>query len=145
MTARRVLGVRFTSSTIAATIVGGCLLLLVFATSGIFLPGASGGHSPVSARSAANALKPRVYFEKNQGQADARVRYLSRSGRTSLFLTDDAAVFRLIGGPPRKGPFLPGWAAAPHGRSGLPGAPAQPRLSGGNPHREPPGLEPLRG
>ena len=145
MTARRVLGVRFTSSTIAATIVGGCLLLLVFATSGIFLPGASGGHSPVSARSAANALKPRVYFEKNQGQADARVRYLSRSGRTSLFLTDDAAVFRLIGGDLRKGPVLPGLAATPHGPSELTEAAVQIRLVGAKPHPEIAGLEPLRG
>ena len=145
MTARRVLGVRFTSSTIAATIVGGCLLLLVFAASGIFLPGASGGHSPVSARSAANALKPRVYFEKNQGQADARVRYLSRSGRTSLFLTDDAAVFRLIGGDLRKGPILPGLAGTPHGPSELTEAAVQIRLVGAKPHPEIAGLEPLRG
>ena len=34
-----------------------------------------------------------LYFEANEGQVDRSVRYLSRSGRCSLFLTDDAAVF----------------------------------------------------
>src|ERR1700688_1725444 len=38
-----------------------------------------------------------LYFEVNQGQVDPSVRYLARSGRSSLFLTDDAAVFSLIG------------------------------------------------
>ena len=39
-----------------------------------------------------------VYFEKNRGQVNSQARYLSRSGRYSVFLTDDAAVFSLIGG-----------------------------------------------
>src|ERR1700722_3504657 len=39
------------------------------------------------------------YFEKNQGQTDPSVKYLSRSGRYSMFLTDDATtVISLAGG-----------------------------------------------
>ena len=39
------------------------------------------------------------YFEKNQGQTDPSVKYLSRSGRYSMFLTDDATtVISMVGG-----------------------------------------------
>src|SRR5260370_42253959 len=50
-----------------------------------------------------------LYFEVNQGQVDPSVRYLARSGRYSLFLTDDAAVFSLIGGEIHKGPLPKGF------------------------------------
>ena len=36
-------------------------------------------------------------FEANHGQADARVKFLSRTGGYSLFLTGDEAVFALSG------------------------------------------------
>ena len=39
-------------------------------------------------------------FEENQGQANARVRYLSRGRGYSLFLTPSAAVLSLRGGEP---------------------------------------------
>ena len=45
-----------------------------------------------------------LYFEVNQGQVDPSVRFLSRNGRYSLFLTDDAAVFSLMGGQLHKNP-----------------------------------------
>jgi hypothetical protein len=38
-----------------------------------------------------------LYFERNQGQSDPRVRYLSRRGDYTIFLTDDAAVFSMVG------------------------------------------------
>ncbi len=38
-----------------------------------------------------------LYFELNEGQSDRRVRYLSRRGDYAIFLTDDAAVFSMIG------------------------------------------------
>src|SRR5260370_1754806 len=45
------------------------------------------------------------YFEKNQGQTDPSVKYLSRSGRYSMFLTDDATtVISMVGGQVHKGP-----------------------------------------
>src|SRR5713101_6966875 len=47
------------------------------------------------------------YFELNQGQASKSVQYLSRGDHDSLFLTNDAAVFSLIGGETRRSP-LPG-------------------------------------
>src|ERR1700674_356692 len=37
-------------------------------------------------------------FEANHGQADARVKFLTRTGGYSLFLTGDEAVFTLSGG-----------------------------------------------
>src|SRR5580700_6392096 len=46
-----------------------------------------------------------IYFEKNQGQVNSSVRYLARSARYSMFLTDDAAVFSLIGGEVHKSPL----------------------------------------
>ena len=46
-----------------------------------------------------------LYFEKNQGQVNQSVRYLARAGRMSLFLTDDAATFSMIGGVMDKSPY----------------------------------------
>jgi Bacterial Ig-like domain (group 3)/Beta-propeller repeat len=42
-------------------------------------------------------------FEANQGQADAKVKFLSRTGSYSLFLTGDEAVFTLRGKQAKKG------------------------------------------
>ena len=57
-----------------------------------------------------------LYFEANRGQVDPSVRYLARSGRYSLFLTDDAAVFSLIGGEFHKGPMPAGFPYKAGGR-----------------------------
>src|SRR5208282_2886376 len=145
MPAIREPGVRCTSSTVVATIAALWLLVLAFATR-IFPPGTSDGRSPASIQSGTTALKPRipVYFEKNQGQVDASVRYLSRAGRTSLFLTDDAAIFQLVGGKVRNGPVPPGLPATPH-PSELTEAAVQIRLMGAKSHPEIAGLEPLAG
>ena len=45
-----------------------------------------------------------LYFERNLGQSDRSVRYLSHMSRSSLFLTDDAAVITMVGGSIHKGP-----------------------------------------
>lgn len=65
-------------------------------------------HSPdcaenalISARTARSARIPLV-FERNAGQTDPSVRYLSHNGRYSLFLTDDAAVFSMVAGTPHQ-------------------------------------------
>ena len=77
--------------------------------------GGASASEPISAASRAelrqkamklNGSMPR-YFEVNQGQADHSVRYLSRGDHDSLFLTNDAAVFSLIGGETRRS-ALPG-------------------------------------
>ena len=48
-----------------------------------------------------------TYFERNQGQTDPSVKYLSRSGRYSMFLTDDATtVISMVGGQIHKGPAV---------------------------------------
>ena len=72
-----------------------------------------------------------LYFEANRGQVDPSVRYVSRSGRYSLFLTDDAAVFSLIGGEFHKGPMPTGFpykAGGEHEPDRVGGASAPGRL-----------------
>jgi hypothetical protein len=39
-----------------------------------------------------------VYFERNDGQTDPSVRYLTHQGRYSMFLTDQGTVFSIVGG-----------------------------------------------
>src|ERR1700691_3886358 len=51
-------------------------------------------HGSASSEPSARRARPILaYFEQNQGQANKSVRYLSRMGRISVFLTDDAAIF----------------------------------------------------
>src|SRR5271170_7154515 len=82
-----------------------------------------------------------LYFEKNQGQVDPSVRYVARSGRSSLFLTDDSAVFALIGGRLEKGPkFFDHTDNTRMTESAV-----RVRLVGANPHPEAEGVDPLPG
>src|ERR1039458_9562973 len=60
-----------------------------------------------------------LYFEKNQGQVNQSVRYLARAGRMSLFLTDDAATFSMIGGEMHKGPLPQGFLPRSDGETKL--------------------------
>src|SRR5271155_1287384 len=84
-----------------------------------------------------------LYFEANRGQVDPSVRYLARSGRYSLFLTDDAAVFSLIGGETKPRP-LPGSLVAGHNsETKLAESAVRVRLVGANPHPVVQGLQPL--
>jgi hypothetical protein len=55
-----------------------------------------------AARKQAVALP--LYFERNLGQSDPQVRYLSHTSRSSLFLTDDSAVITMAAGAIHKGP-----------------------------------------
>ena len=86
-----------------------------------------------------------LYFEVNRGQVDPSVRYLSRSGRYSLFLTDDAAVFSMIGGEFHKGPMPKGFPYKADGDTNLTESAVRVRLVGANQHPEVEGLEPLPG
>ena len=86
-----------------------------------------------------------LYFEVNRGQVDSSVRYLSRSGRYSLFLTDDAAVFSMIGGEFHKGPMPKGFPYKADGDTKLTESAVRVRMVGANQHPEVEGLEPLPG
>src|SRR5258708_37380851 len=86
-----------------------------------------------------------LYFEVNQGQVDPSVRYLARSGRYSLFLTDDAAVFSLIGGEIHKGPLPKGSIVKNEPETKLPESPVRVHLIGANQHPLVERREPLPG
>jgi hypothetical protein len=85
-----------------------------------------------------------LYFEVNRGQVNSSVRYLSRTGRYTLFLTDDAAVFSLIGGAMHKSPLPEGFLGEKD-ETRLTESAVRVRLIGANPHPEVEGLEPLPG
>jgi hypothetical protein len=85
-----------------------------------------------------------LYFEANRGQVDSSVRYLSRNGRYSLFLTDDAAVFSLIGGELRKSPLAKALSVKSRDTH-LTESAVRVRMIGANSHPEVEGLEPLPG
>jgi hypothetical protein len=94
----------------------------------------------VSARTARSARLPLV-FERNAGQTDPSVRYLSHNGRYSLFLTDDAAVFSMVAGTPHQDAPASGFAPRdPVVRSAV-----RLKLIGANSHPEIAGLDPLAG
>src|SRR5580692_7948318 len=75
-----------------------------------------------------------LYFEANRGQVDPSVRYVSRTGRYSLFLTDDAAVFSLIGGEFHKGPLPKGFIARNEPETKLTESAVRVRLIGASQH-----------
>jgi len=54
------------------------------------------GRGPLAAMAGIRSMP--LYFERNLGQSDARVRYASHTPRSSLFLTDDATVITMVGG-----------------------------------------------
>ena len=84
-----------------------------------------------------------LYFERNLGQSDPSVRYLSHSSRSSLFLTDDAAVITMVGGSiPKKGAGSP---ASCRFNNKLVESAIRIRLVGANKHPQFQALEPLRG
>ena len=87
-----------------------------------------------------------LYFEPNVGQSDPHVRFLSQSGRYTLFLTDEGAVFSLVGGEIHKGPKL---ATVNPPRQPQPDRLVQSavriRMAGANRHPEMTALEPLPG
>src|SRR5271156_117569 len=117
------------------------------ATSGGAISASAGQQSAEEARKeAANKIAGLpLYFEKNQGQVNPSVRYLSRNGRYSLFLTDDAAVFSLIGGKGHRSPLSKALTAGHTDDSHLTESAVRVRMVGANPHPMVEGLEPLPG
>ncbi len=87
-----------------------------------------------------------LYFERNDGQSDPSVRYLSHTSRSSLFLTDDAAVITLVGAAVHKGASVPSHAATQGAvKDKLVESAIRIRLVGANPHPRFEALEPLPG
>ncbi|MBI2569066.1 MAG: SBBP repeat-containing protein [Candidatus Schekmanbacteria bacterium] len=90
-----------------------------------------------------------LFFERNEGQTDERVRFLSRGSGYTLFITREEAVLALHRGGEENSPSKPG--AAPHGSvtpcklSGTPGAVLRMKIVGANPHARIRGLGELRG
>lgn len=111
------------------------------------IPASTDAQSPEEARKEAmNKISGLpLYFEANRGQVDPSVHYLARSGRFSLFLTDDAAVFSLIGGEFHKGPMPAGFPYKAGGETNLTQSAVRVRLVGANSHPQVEGLEPLPG
>ena len=85
-----------------------------------------------------------LYFERNVGQTDSSVRYLSRTSRYSLFLTDDSTVISMVGGAIHKAPRFVKQTPRP-APDRLVESAVRIRLVGSNPHPEVDGLEQLPG
>ena len=90
---------------------------------------------------------PWLYFEKNQGQVNSSVRYLARSGRYSLFLTDDAASVFFDWWRAKQGDAAQRIPPRDHRRNEdkQTQSAVRVRLVGANPHRQAEGLERLQG
>ena len=71
------------------------LFLNIFPGSAIAIPKAPEPDSAGKARIVENYGKLPLSFEKNQGQTDEKVKFLSRGGGYTLFLTPDEAVLAL--------------------------------------------------
>ena len=134
--------------TVAAVSIGAvAILAFVVLWFGSRIGPAATGSNPEQARKEAldKIAGLPLYFEVNRGQVDSSVRYLSRSGRYSLFLTDDAAVFSMIGGEFHKGPMPKGFPYKADGDTNLTESAVRVRMVGANQHPEVEGLEPLPG
>ncbi len=87
-----------------------------------------------------------IYFERNDGQTDPRVKFLSHSGRYSLFLTEDSTVISLIGGEVRKGPEIATFNPHSLGTTdGLVESAVRIRMVDANPHPVISGMDQLAG
>ena len=86
-----------------------------------------------------------AYFEVNQGQTDPSVKYLSRSGRYSTYLTDDATIISMIGGQIHKGPQLYTVAGGKPSEDKLVESDLRVKFLGANSHPKFVALNPLAG
>jgi hypothetical protein len=85
-----------------------------------------------------------LYFERNDGQSDPGVRYLSRSSRSTLFLTDNGTVISMVGGEIHKGPIVYAATGQPPAEDKLVESDIRVRFVGANAHPQYVPLEPLR-
>src|SRR5271154_5219725 len=151
-----------TRSLIAAVAVGGVAILafvvLTFGsrtgastTAPITTASASGAASRAEQEAATKASAKRefaampLFFEPNHGQTDPSVRFLSHSGRHSLYLTDDATVITMIAGKIQKGQNFASVNPPKPGKSDkLVESAVRIRMVGANPHPTMTGLDPLK-
>ncbi len=85
-----------------------------------------------------------LFFEPNHGQTDPSVRFLSHSGRHSLYLTDDATIITLVAGKIQKGQnFASVNPRLPDKSDKLVESAVRIRMVGANPHPTMTGLDPL--
>ncbi|MFI5072051.1 MAG: hypothetical protein ACHP8A_14285, partial [Terriglobales bacterium] len=68
-----------------------CLLFVSYAIANDGVP----SHGQSSSNFEFNQMHPALSFEKNVGQTDSQVRFLSRAGRYRVYLTGDAAVLEI--------------------------------------------------
>src|SRR5208283_3591580 len=86
-----------------------------------------------------------LFFERNHGQTDPSVRFLSHSGRHSMYLTDDATVITMVAGKIGKPQnFASVNPARPDKSDKLVESAVRIRMVGANPHPTMTGLDPLR-
>ncbi|HVN29110.1 MAG TPA: hypothetical protein VMT64_11515, partial [Candidatus Binataceae bacterium] len=86
-----------------------------------------------------------LYFERNIGQSDPSVRYLSHSARSSLFLTDDAAVIAMVAAPSAKRRAVSLQASASTDQAKTVESAIRISLLGANPHPQFEPIEPFTG
>src|SRR5277367_3241630 len=150
-----------TRSLIAAVAVGAVAILafvvLTFGsrtgastTAPITTASASGAASRAEQEAATKASAKRefaampLFFEPNHGQTDPSVRFLSHSGRHSLYLTDDATVITMVAGKIQKGQNFASVNPPRPGKSDkLLESAVRIRMVGANPHPAMTGLDPL--
>src|SRR5271170_2784184 len=151
-----------TRSLIAALSIGGVAILafvvLTFGsrtgastTGPITTASASSAASRAEAEAATKAAAKRefaampLFFEPNHGQTDPSVRFLSHSGRHSLYLTDDATVITMVAGKIQKGQNFASVNPPRPGKSDkLLESAVRIRMVGANPHPTMTGLDPLK-
>ncbi len=119
----------------------------VFLAAALWLFGTPGRNRPVQALSKPPTIQAAgipLVFERNAGQADSSVRYLSHNGRYSLFLTDDAAVFSMVAGEAHR-TALPDGFTRSSPRDTLVRSALRLKLIGAKAHPAIAGLDPLAG
>ncbi len=104
---------------------------------------ASIGHFP-EAGTQCRLLSLPLHFEKNEGQTDATVKYLSRGKGYALFLRADEAVLRL-NSPPARGPVMSDRSQTHSNLQTPPASVLRLRLIGANPEPGTTGLAPFAG
>ncbi|HVN90078.1 MAG TPA: hypothetical protein VMT61_09720 [Candidatus Binataceae bacterium] len=85
-----------------------------------------------------------LYFERNDGQSDPSVHYLSRTPRSTVFLGDQGTLVSMVGGTIHKGPQFYSITGQQKPEDRLVESNIRVRFAGGNAHPKYAPLEPLQ-